>query len=79
MERYRRLKQRGRATVVLANGTPALRITRMDEFGDEMNVEETGVDVADLTAKVDAMDSRLKDFKALLADCQALLAAAPVG
>ena len=79
MDRYRRLKQRGRAVVVLVNGTPALRITRTDEFGDEMSFEETGVDVVDLQAKVDAMDSRLKDFKALLADCQALLAPLLVG
>lgn len=77
MDRYRRLKLRGRAVVVLVNGTPALRITRTDEFGDELSVEETGVDVADLAVKVDAMDSKLRDFKALLADCQALLT--PVG
>lgn len=75
--RYRRLKNKGRALVVLVNGVPALRLQRFDEDGDPLALEEYGIDVADVTAKVAAMEETLRDLRALLADCVAVLASAP--
>ena len=75
--RYRRLKNKGRAVVVLVNGVPALRLQRFDEDGDPLPLEEYGIDVADVTDKVAAMEETLRDLRALLADAVAVLATAP--
>lgn len=75
--RYRKLKAKGRAVVVLVNGVPALRLQRFDEDGDPLPLEEYGIDMADVTAKVNAMEENLRDLRALLADCVAVLASAP--
>jgi len=73
MERYRRLRAKGRATVALRNGSPALILTKLDEFGDELPPEEIGVDVAELQAKLENLRDRIKDTQALLDDCIAIM------
>ena len=77
MDRYRRLKNKGRALVVLVNGVPALRVQRVDDLGDPLPAEEYAIDVGDLAQAIERADSTLKDLKALLADALAVAATAP--